>query len=275
MSRIKLLSGVALALLAAPLVSVAQSHEFRPGDTVFSLSRRYNVSVDAILEWNDIDDPTSIVVGTTIEIPTSYEVKPGDTLYGIARDYGTTVERIREINEKASDYLARTGDILLLPQDRTREPVAADGDETSQVSSSAGRDEQGSGDETEGPTATDDPRPGGLWPATGPVSRRDGKLPGVQISAPVGEEVRAVATGQVIHVAPYATFGRVVIVMSDEGYYYVYGGNAEVFVSLWDRVEPGSRIGTLARSTENGEGVAYFSVVKDDEWIDPADAPRI
>lgn len=71
------------------------------GDTLSSIAYKYNVSVDELVSYNNIEDPDSISVGMTILIPsnkevefTKYIVKPGDTLLDIAINHNVDIETI-------------------------------------------------------------------------------------------------------------------------------------------------------------------------------------
>ncbi len=72
-------------------------HVVRPGDTVASIARQYEVSADLLIKNNMLDLRQGLVVGQTIVVlyPTLvHTVMPGDTLYSIARRYGVSVSRL-------------------------------------------------------------------------------------------------------------------------------------------------------------------------------------
>lgn len=82
------------------------------GDSLYSIAKRFNVSVD---ELKRINNKTSnlLSIGEKLIIPETnalnyinYVVVPGDTLYGIARKYNTTVNAIREANNLNSTMLS-------------------------------------------------------------------------------------------------------------------------------------------------------------------------
>ena len=63
-------------------------HIFKKGDTLYSLSKKYNVKLSEILEINNIKDPMKIREGYKVIIKKEkniYIVKKGDTLYSIAK----------------------------------------------------------------------------------------------------------------------------------------------------------------------------------------------
>ncbi|MEO1442452.1 MAG: LysM peptidoglycan-binding domain-containing protein, partial [Chloroflexota bacterium] len=86
------------------------------GDTLFSIARRFGVSVTALAEANDIVNPNRIFWGQVLEIPAeggtggpvdpnnpdetlrTYQVREGDTLFRIAANNDTTVTRLLELN---------------------------------------------------------------------------------------------------------------------------------------------------------------------------------
>lgn len=96
------------------------------GDTLFSLARRFNTTVEAIVALNNLQDASYIKVGQVLKIagtpgPTpgpgmEYVVQPGDTLFSIARRYNTTVEAIQHANGIVNPWYIRVGQKLVIPQ---------------------------------------------------------------------------------------------------------------------------------------------------------------
>ena len=93
----------------------------QPGDTLYSIARRYNTTIDAIRALNNLTNDI-LSVGQVLQIPSSnentstitYIVQPGDTLYSIARRYNTTVDAIRALNNLTNDILS-VGQVLQIP----------------------------------------------------------------------------------------------------------------------------------------------------------------
>jgi len=92
-----------------------------PGDTLYGISQKFNTSIENILLFNYIPDPTRIFVGETLVIPQSppeailYTVKPGDTVYSIAQRYGTSVQNIALFNYLENPNLIYVGQRLIIP----------------------------------------------------------------------------------------------------------------------------------------------------------------
>ena len=104
------------------------------GDTLWSIAKKYNVSVDDLKVANGLE--TSILsIGQTLIIPTEnkksienvYTVKKGDTLYKIAKNYDTTVGDIMKLNNLISTTL-NIGQILKIPNDNIQQYIVKKGD---------------------------------------------------------------------------------------------------------------------------------------------------
>ncbi len=106
-------------------------HTMAPGETIFALSRRYDVSQSVIIESNPGLDPADIPIGTEVAIPrkdfkvqtvsiapqreefTSYTVRPGETMASIARRYGISTRELRRVN--GGMIFVRAGDSIRIP----------------------------------------------------------------------------------------------------------------------------------------------------------------
>lgn len=89
------------------------------GDTLYSIAKKYDVSVDAIKEANNLPNNT-LTIGQILIIPTEetdyilYTVVAGDSLYAIARKYGLTMKELMEFNNLGSTLLS-IGQLLKIP----------------------------------------------------------------------------------------------------------------------------------------------------------------
>lgn len=261
---------IALILALAPsgVFPEPLTHVIQKGETLYAISRSYNVPVSAVRDANDIRDPRDLAVGVELVIPSVYRVEKGDTYYGIARRHDISVDELLELNGRNSDSVLRVGDTLYVPG------LQGDTDSTSRTAARHGGQDSAEKDfpQVAGAVSPGDTR--GYWPHPGRRVRMDGKLPGVSIQGTIGDDVVSVSSGRVIYAGPYTTFGRVVIVQSASGYIYVYGGNGSLSVTVGDLVQPGTTIGELGEAPDAGRSRLYFSVWKNDSFVDPSRAPR-
>lgn len=112
------------------------SYIVEEGDTLFSISQQFGVSMDALITANSLSAPDDILVGAELIIPSSelelptdtplpetlipgslieYVVKTGDSLQAIAELFNTTVEAIAEASEIDPDDILFVGTRLLVP----------------------------------------------------------------------------------------------------------------------------------------------------------------
>ncbi|NLP46458.1 MAG: LysM peptidoglycan-binding domain-containing protein [Epulopiscium sp.] len=95
-----------------------QIHVVRPGDTLWRLSQAYNVSVNQLIQSNQIQNPTRLVVGQTIVIPIvgSYHwVQPGESLYQISQQYNIPISELIRINQISNPNQISVGLRLYIP----------------------------------------------------------------------------------------------------------------------------------------------------------------
>jgi LysM repeat protein len=126
-----------------------------PGVTLYSLSRKYNVSIDSILEANPDLNPSAVPLGYPVNIPiyakairfqppqagrdsipVFYRIQPKETLYRVSRVYlGTAPDNIIALNPRVAEGLS-IGQVLHLgwyaPENNTYSPTngTSDGNES-------------------------------------------------------------------------------------------------------------------------------------------------
>ncbi len=250
-------------LLAALPLAGQESYVLAKGDTLYGLSRRFQVPVAVLQVFNRIKDPAALRAGDTIRIPTMYVVRKGDTLYSIARDHGVGLKELTRLNAIAEAAALNVGRKLFLPEG-ARTPKAAP------EPSTAARPASGA---AAGATAAAKPE-ALLWPHPGKREALSGRITGALIYGEAGDRILSVSTGRVVWVGPYRGFSRVVLIESENGYTYVYGGNEETLVAVGDRVRRGTQIGLLGRNAHQGIPQLYFLVYHDGVPVDPSQAPR-
>ncbi len=99
------------------------------------------------------------------------------------------------------------------------------------------------------------------------ASRKDHQGPGLELIAPIGTAVRAVALGRVAFADSYDSYGLTVILDHGDNYYSVYGGLASTELHVGESVDAQGRVGSTG-ATE-GRGLLYFELRQKAETIDP------
>ncbi len=104
-----------------------KTHKVRKGESLYSISKKYRVSVKEFIRANGIRKPREIPVGCILRIPGRYSseghiptadsssqqpktieyvVRPGDSLFKIAKRFETTTEKIQGLNQLSTTRLA-------------------------------------------------------------------------------------------------------------------------------------------------------------------------
>lgn len=76
------------------------------GDTLYSIARRYSVSMDDIIYANQLQNPDLLSVGQALVIPLSemrHTVRRGETMTSIANNYGVTLQSLLAANPNISN----------------------------------------------------------------------------------------------------------------------------------------------------------------------------
>ncbi|WP_269523747.1 LysM peptidoglycan-binding domain-containing protein [Coraliomargarita parva] len=136
-----------------PTVDIAgpsyETYTVKKGDSLWGISKRYNVSVSELTAANGLDKNAMLKIGQQLQIPVegstamvttvtpdayqptayntgtqTYKVRAGDTLSKIAKKFDTTVNAIKALNSKSSDII-RVNEELLIPGTATSTPVPA------------------------------------------------------------------------------------------------------------------------------------------------------
>ena len=277
----------------------AENYTVQKGDTYYSISKKYNISLQELYSTNGIDENDVLKVGQVLKIPgkstaentsekstttvstaktSNYEVVAGDTLYSISKKFGTTVDNLRSLNGLTESSVLKIGQVLKVP---TTEKVV-----TTTGSSSAGSTKteikQNASVTPAAPledVRTYDTNKKGnvnlVWPVKAlDVTYVSGKISGVAIETERNATVSCIKAGKVIFVGPYRGFGQVVFVQSDSGYIYVYSGLDKITVSNGDKVGFKTKLGIAGIDALTGNPQIILMVYLNGKVQDPALVPR-
>lgn len=92
----------------------------KAGDTLYGISRKYNLTVDELKKLNNLTNNT-LSIGQKLKISssetdtnTTYTVIKGDTLYGIANKFNVSVNNLKDFNNLTNNTLS-IGQVLKIP----------------------------------------------------------------------------------------------------------------------------------------------------------------
>ena len=176
-----------------------------------------------------------------------HKVKKGQTIWRIAKAYNVDVDDIIKMNNIPDVAQVEENQLVFIPgADKVKEIVAETKDNDTEF----------------------------IWPVKGKVVGYFNQFgsdahmnSGIDIQGTDGQSVKASRSGRVV-LADYLTgYGFAVILDHTDGFYTVYGRNAELSVALDDYVHQGDEIAKLGRS--NAGTYLHFEIRKNSTEKNP------
>ncbi len=278
--------------------------EVQPGDSVYVIARRFNVSPKAIISKNDLRSPFALRVGQALKLPKGatlatasapirqvvardmlYTARKGDTLYSISKASNVPVKRIAKANKMRAPYTVSIGQKILVPQARENSAIYANAKQPGKPKKStkianrvsAPRDVADIARNVSYTKPSLSTSNGFFnWPVKGAViadyrsggvgSRNDG----VNIAAPAGTPVRAAAAGQVVYRGSGLDgFGNLLLVRHVDGYVTAYAHNDAMLVKKGDTVRQGQMIAKVGSTGSVSSPQLHFEIRQNLKSIDP------
>ncbi len=235
------------------------------GDTIEEIAQRHGLSTETLLYVNDMHSEDILQIGQELLIPAMdalvYTVVEGDTMWGVADAFDADFDEIVAANPDVNADALQPGDILFVPggtpPSRRTMLASRGGSRTPAVTGSFS-----------------------IWPVydsvtdwfgwrTHPVTGVWHLHDGIDINAPTGTPVAAVASGTVTTAGWLGGYGYAVKVDHGDGIMTMYAHLSEVAVWEGQWVEAGELVG-YSGSTGNSTGPhLHFTVLVWGEPVDP------
>lgn len=303
----RMLKSVNIALILFSLCCFSMyadsSYIVKKGDTLYSISRKYQITVPELRAANNLSENDVLKAGAKLVIPAAdienaaalsasktsdykkdssrtsataaYVVQKGDTLYGIARKYNIKLNELLSLNNLDNSSTIKIGQKILVPAEisgsnKTGASVSKSGGTAKPAGSSSDKKLDSPGKNNA--SSTNIPSKGVSWPLSNPVVKNiSGKVGGVQLTGKDNESVVAVREGTVMYTGIYRGFGEVIFIQSKTGLIYSYSGLNKVSVKKGDYVVFGAELGKTGRGNDSS---IKFMVFQNGMPVNPATAPR-
>ena len=276
-----------------------RTYTVRSGETVYMLSRKYNVPIRTIIEANDLKPPYLLQKGQVLEIPRAqvHTVKKGDTLYSIARTYGVDFTALARQNKIKEPWTLSVGQHLYLPATLSRNPSAYSAQtmpiETTSSETPAPTQQTTATNEkpTQQQTTTTQkkttskatplpsvPKRSGKfdWPVKGTVVSNFGvsgngrRNDGINIAAPKGTPIKAAENGVVAYSGnELKGFGNLVLIKHSDGWITAYAHADKISVKKGMTVKKGQTIGEVGNTGNVKTPQLHFEVRKGTKASNP------
>ena len=223
------------------------SHTVTSGQTLYGVSRQYNVSISALRAANNLDGDT-IRVGQSLRIP------------------GATTALAQTDPIKTGSVPSTQSQEIVRPKTPAK-PIAVTNRQTASIG-------QRSGENVDAPKSTSS---GAFrWPTRGRVIAKFGERingsvnDGIDISVPSGTPIKAAENGTVIYSgSELADFGNLILVSHSGGWVSAYAHSSQNKVKRGDKVKRGQIIAISGKSGNAKTPRVHFELRKDSNPVNP------
>ena len=253
----------------------------RKGDTLYSISRRYNVPIRDLVEANGLTPPYTLTIGRVLRMPGAryHTVAKGDTLYSISKKYDVDLRSLSRINRLNEPYTLAIGQRLVLPGSLSNTETASYKAATPKTTPSRWSWKSSSSARTTAKKTAQSSRSKAkpvskyrktkfLWPVKGSVISHFGTIgkgrtnDGINIKAALGTNVKAADKGTV-------AFGNLILIKHDDGWITAYAHNDRLFVKKGQRVARGEKIATVGSTGGVNTPQLHFEVRSGKKALNP------
>ncbi len=258
----------------------------RKGDTLYSISRRYNLPIREMIETNNLRPPYSLSIGQRLRLPTAkyHIVQKGDTIYNISKRYNIDMTSLSKANNISAPYALRIGQKLTLPGAIVSKPTATNyvSNVPPKKTSSSWKPWAKKTTTTKTPqTASYTPPPKKrtskfAWPVKGTVISKFGTIgkgrtnDGINIKAPLGTTVKAADVGTVAYAGnELKGFGNLILIKHPDGWVTAYAHNDRMTVKKGQKVQKGEKIATVGSTGGVNTPQLHFEIRSGKKAVNP------
>jgi murein DD-endopeptidase MepM/ murein hydrolase activator NlpD len=224
------------------------------GDSLYSISKRYNVSLDSIISVNELDAAYFIQIGKVLRIPNMsgvlYTVRRGDSLSSITARYRVDMNRLVDINDLESSVIY-VGQRLFIPGGKLSDWERSKALGTLFVYPVRGRLTSKVGFRID------------------PFTRKRAYHAGIDVANRIGTSVTAAQAGKVTYVGYKGNYGKTIIIAHQQGYTTLYGHLDKILVKRGQVIRQGERIGTVGNTGRSTGPHLHFEIHHYGKILDP------
>jgi murein DD-endopeptidase MepM/ murein hydrolase activator NlpD len=229
-------------------------YEIQKGDTLWSISRAFDIDPDGVISCNSFSNVHRIHEGEIILIPNMkgifINVKEDDTIFSYSSEYKIPPDFIMEVNDLQSNSLV-PGMKIFLP-----------GVKFSNIERAYALGE-----------AFEKPVRGRLTSRYGyrrdPFTGKRSFHTGIDIANRAGSKIYAASSGRVIYTGSREGYGHTIIIEHNFGYRTYYAHLSEIRVTKGKAIRKGEVIGLIGSSGRSTGPHLHFEVWLRNRLIDP------
>ena len=233
------------------------------GDTIYSLSKKYKITVKELIKFNKIKAPYVLKPSKFIKIPKpkTYKIKSGDTLYKIAKCNAIYIKDIKEKNLRLNEKKLIIGARINLPyyvlnKCNLKNQVRKKGIKNKYYKAKS--------------------KGFFSWPVKGKIITNFGKQTGgrmndgINIISVKGNPVRAALDGKVIYRGnELLAWGNLIIIKHKNNWTTAYAHLDKFLVQKGENIKTGDVIGSVGSTGNVVKSQLHFQVRKNSKPLNP------
>ena len=245
-------------------------YKVKKGDNLFSISRRFNISIQELIKVNKIQEPYKIFPNQSIFIPQNkmHIVVKGETLYSISRYYETTVFTLAKYNNIKNINNIKVGKELIIPKKSEKiKKIKKKWDSNFKKEKI---------DNSKIVILRDKKTSKFIWPVKGKLLSKYGKSKegfyndGINIDSKKGTKVMSSQAGKVIYSGnEIPGYGNLILIKHSKNWITAYAHLNEVFTEKGKKVSKGEIIGSVGNTGNVRSPQLHFEIRKGKESVNP------
>ncbi len=246
-------------------------YKVRKGDNLFSISRRFNISIQDLIKVNKIQEPYKIFPNQSIFIPQNqiHTVVKGETLYSISRYYETTVFTLAKYNNIKNVNNIKVGKELIIPKRSKKKKKIKNKKWDSNF-------KKKNIENNKNVILRDNKTSQFIWPVKGKLLSKYGKSKegfyndGINIDSKKGTKVMSSQAGKVIYCGnEIPGYGNLILIKHSKNWITAYAHLNEVFTEKGKKVRKGEIIGSVGNTGNVRSPQLHFEIRKGKDSVNP------
>ncbi len=247
------------------------------GDNLYLISKKYNITISKLINFNNIDSPYKIFPNQKIFIPKkrTHVVKRGDTLYSISRKYRTDVFTVSRFNNLKNVNQIYTNQKLIIPDQFERKKKVVRNSKKNEAKKEKKRIvvEKKKYKKKINRQKINETF---IWPVEGKILSKYGSNDpgffndGINIESASGNDVKASSGGEIVYSGnEIPGYGNLILIKHSKNWITAYAHLKKIYKKKGALVKKGESIGAVGNSGNVKIPQLHFEIRKGKEAVDP------
>lgn len=262
----------------ASLFGTPETVTVEKGDTLYSISKRYDMPLRDLIDANGLKPPYTLKVGQVLRLPAStyHVVSRGDTLYSISRQYNANIADLKRINNLSYPYTLAVGQKVILAGSARSLSATANPPPKRKYTARAAPRKTTSRPARGSYTVVQKRSSKFSWPVRGTIVSKFGTIgkgranDGINIKAARGTAIKAADAGTVAYAGnELKGFGNLILVRHNDGWITAYAHNDRLLVKKGQKVRRGEKIATVGATGGVNSPQLHFEIRAGKKAVNP------